>query len=269
MLKSSGIYKIGVVLAIVTLGTFLAVWRLPSAPPAAYQPSGPGEVYLALGDSLAWGARLEQPQTESYPALLERRIAAISPVEMLNLAVPGETSVSFLRRQLPQALALIERERQAGRRVSPITLDIGGNDLRNVERGPPEQRRATIATVQQNLAQILDELRQAAGRSADIAVMTYYNPYGGNPAEENSEAYWVTQLNTAIRTEAAQRGVAVADTYAAFDGGRAYSRTFILIGDIHANRQGHEAIAEQFWLALAYPPNEPDARVSQFANSTR
>ncbi|MCG8353884.1 MAG: SGNH/GDSL hydrolase family protein [Chloroflexales bacterium] len=255
MLKFLGSYKIWVALAIVTLGTSLAVWRLQPASPAAYYPNGPGEVYLALGDSLAWGARLEKPQTESYPALLEGQIAVVKPIELVNLAVPGETSVSFIRRQLPQALALIDRERQAGRRVSPITLDIGGNDLRNAERGTPEQRYTTIATVQLNLAHILDELRQAAGNRADIAVMTYYNPYGGDPAEENSEAYWVTQLNTAIRSEAEQRGMVVADTYAAFDGGRAYSRTFILIGDIHANRQGHEVIAEQFWLALGYPVN--------------
>jgi lysophospholipase L1-like esterase len=99
---------------------------------------------------------------------------------------------------------------------------------------------------------ILDELQQTTSGEADIAVMTYYNPYGGDPTIAESEAYWVTQLNAVIRAAAAERGMAVADTYAPFDGGNAYSYTHILIGDIHATRQGHQVIATQFWQALEY-----------------
>lgn len=232
----------------------LAAWRLWPTPTQVYAPTGPGEVYLALGDSLAWGARLERPATQSYPALLHARLgaSALAEIELVNLAIPGETSASFVQRQLPQARAVIARERAAGRRVSPITLDIGGNDLRGAERGTPGERAEAIQAVRQNLAHSLDELQRATAGRADIVVMTYYNPYGGDPNQENSEAYWVTQLNAAIRAEAAQRSIAVADTYAPFDGGHAYSYTNILLGDIHATRQGHEVIAAQFWEALGY-----------------
>ncbi len=246
------LWPIAILLAsLLVLGVFIG-WRFWPAPGRGYTPSGPGDVYLALGDSLAWGARLENPQTESYPALLHQRLTALRPLELVNLAVPGETSASILRRQLPDALALIERERRAGRRVSPITIDIGGNDLRGVERAGTPERQAAVEATRRNIAQLLDALRRAAGDQADIVVMTYYNPYGGDPTVVDSEAYWVAQLNTAIQTEAAQRGVAVADTYAPFEGGRVYSYTFILVGDVHANSEGHEVIAEQFWLALGY-----------------
>lgn len=232
--------------------TALALWGGRAAPAPAYTPRGPGAVYLALGDSLPWGASLSQPQTESFPALLQQRMGATVPIDLVNLAVPGETSASFVRGQLPRAVALLERERRAGRRVSPITLTIGGNDLRNAERGDQEQRRAAVAATQRNLGRIFAELRRAAGHDADIAVMTYYNPYGGDPDDVASEAYWVAQLNAAIRVEAAPHGIVVADIYAPFSGGRAYSYTYILVGDLHATAQGHAVIAEQFWQALAY-----------------
>lgn len=218
--------------------------------PRPYTPSGPGELYVALGDSLAWGFRLERPDAEAYPALVQARAGA---GRLVNLAVPGETSGSFRSRQLPRAVELIRDARRQGLRVSPITLDIGGNDLRNVERAGPAEREAAVAAARRNIARSLDDLRAAAGPDADIAIMTYYNPYSGDPAVAGSDAYWVERLNDAIRAEAARRGVAVADVYDDFLGGREYTHTFILFGDIHANAQGHALIAESFLDALRYP----------------
>lgn len=220
--------------------------------PRAYAPQGPGDIYLALGDSLAWGFALDRRDAESYPALIRAALGAGREIALVNSAFPGETSASFLRSQLPRALRVIREARAEGRLVSPITIDIGGNDLRNAERGGQAERAAAVEAVGRNLAQILDELRAAAGPQADIAVMTYYNPYGGDPASTGSEAYWVVRLNATIGAVAAPRGVAVADVYPAFDGGRAYTHTLILFGDIHANAQGHRLIAEVFLTALRY-----------------
>lgn len=223
-----------------------------AAPPPAYAPQGPGEIYLALGDSLAWGFSLDDREAESYPGRIHARLAAEAPIELANLGVPGATSGSLLEGQLPRAVELIRAARREGRRVSPITLGIGGNDLRTVERAGPEERAAAVAAARANIGRALDELRAAAGPRADLAVMTYYNPYGGDPAAEGSDAYWVEQLNLAIRGEAARRGVAVADVYPAFTGGRFYTHTFVLFGDIHANAQGHALIAETFLETLGY-----------------
>lgn len=220
--------------------------------PSLYAARGQGDIYLALGDSLAWGFRLDDPSAESYPALVSTTLNARAPLETVNLAFPGETSDTFIRRQLPRAVALIREARGRGLRVSPITLNIGGNDLRSVERAGPAERTAAVAAARRNLARILDELRAAAGPTADIAVMTYYNPYGGDPGREDGEAYWVARLNQAISEEATRRGVAVADVYPAFADGRFYTHTFVLFGDVHANALGHRLIADQFVEALGY-----------------
>ncbi len=235
---------------LLALALMAAAWN--ARRPLANPPQGPGDIYLALGDSLAWGAGLDDPAAQSYPALLHAAMAAGQPIELANLSVPGETSGSFVARQLPRALELLAAARREGRRVSPITLDIGGNDLRSVERAGPAEREAVVAVARTNIAEALDALRSAAGPDADLAIMTYYNPYGGDERLEGSDAYWVERLNEAIREEAARRGVLVADVYPAFAGGRYYTHTFILSGDIHANAQGHALIAEIFWEALGY-----------------
>jgi lysophospholipase L1-like esterase len=222
----------------------------------SYAPGGPGDLYLALGDSLAAGFIVDQPE-DAYVARIAAAIRQRQPIELRNLAVPGETSASFLRRQLPQALALIREQRAAGKRVSPITLDIGGNDARMVENASNEERRRAIATIEANIGSALDQLRDATsdafGRpSADIAIMTYYNPFPGDPANQDSPAYWSAQLNAAIVRAAAQRGVAVANVEQAFAGGNVYRYTYIAAGDVHANSDGHAVIAEQFVRALGY-----------------
>jgi lysophospholipase L1-like esterase len=114
-----------------------------------------------------------------------------------------------------------------------------------------EQRRATVQRIGQNIGAALDALREASP-DADIAVMTYYDPIGGDPAIVGSEAFWVKQLNDEIRAQATSRNAAVADVYTAFSGGRAYEYTNVLVGDIHANARGHTLIAEQYWRALGY-----------------
>jgi lysophospholipase L1-like esterase len=219
--------------------------------PVSYTPQGPGNIYLALGDSLAWGFQLDERTSESYPALLHAELSARQPIELRSLAFPGETTGSLLNGQLRRAEDLIAEAQRDGLRVSPITITIGGNDLRNVERRGPAERAAAVETAQRNIGTLLAALRRAAP-SADIVIMTYYNPYGGDATILNSEAYWVAQLNSAIASEAARYGVALADAFTPFEGGRAYTHTFILINDVHANAAGHQLMAEAFWQALGY-----------------
>jgi lysophospholipase L1-like esterase len=225
--------------------------RTQATPTGPYRPQGPGALYLALGDSLATGFRLADPARESYVALLAARLAPLGVGEHRNLAVAGATSASLLERQLPQAVETIARAQAAGLRVSPISVGIGGNDMRAVERAGGAERERALEQLALNLGQALDTLREAAP-DADIAVMTYYDPYGGDAGVPGSDAAWIARFNATIRAEAERRGVAVADVEAAFGGGRSYEYTNILLGDVHANRQGHVGIAAQFWQALGY-----------------
>lgn len=233
-------------------------WRRTAAEPSPYAPLGPGDTYLALGDSLAAGFTVGDPR-EAYVARIGAALRQAAPeITVRNLAVPGETSGSFRAGQLPRALQFIAAEQAAGRRVSPITLDIGGNDARAAERLDLAGRTEAIARIEANLGRSLDELLEATRgrdgkRGADVVVMNYYNPYGGNPADETAPAYWTARLNQAIARAAAARGVPVADVATAFGGGLVYRYTYITAGDLHANADGHRVIAEQFWQALAYP----------------
>lgn len=245
---------LGLVILVVLLG---GGWYWTQASAArTYTPTGPGDVYLALGDSLAAGFIVDQPE-DAYVARIAAALQQQRSIEVRNLAIPGETSGSFLRRQLPQALAFIQEQRAAGKRVSPITLDIGGNDARAVESASNEERRRTIATIEANIGSALDQLLAATSTrfgqpTADIAIMTYYNPYPGDPADESSPAYWSAQLNAAIIRAASTRGVAIANVEESFAGGNVYRYTYIAAGDVHANSDGHALIAEQFVQALGY-----------------
>jgi lysophospholipase L1-like esterase len=218
-------------------------------------PAGPGDVYLALGDSLAAGFTVSQPD-EAYVARIGAALRQRQPIAIRNVAVPGETSVSILRAQLPRALGIIEEERAAGRRVSPITIDIGGNDALAVERAPNDVREAAIARIERNIGTLLDQLIAATTedgqRTADIVIMTYYNPFPGDESDPDSAAYWGVRLNEAIARVAEERGVAVADISDAFAGGNVYRYTYIAAGDVHANADGHALIAQHFVEALGY-----------------
>jgi lysophospholipase L1-like esterase len=246
-------------LLLVCIGSGAWYWtqtKQQVAQPEPYEPRGQGDVYVALGDSLAAGFIVDEP-TDAYVAQIATALRETAPIELRNFAVPGETSTSFLRHQIPDAVKYIQEQRAAGKRVSPITLDIGGNDARAAERGSVEQRQQTIAAIEANIGTALDQLLVATADrngqpTADIAIMTYYNPFPGDPNNQASPAYWSSQLNEAITRAATRRGVAVADVAGAFEGGKVYRYTYIASGDIHANSDGHTLIAERFLAALRY-----------------
>ena len=110
---------------------------LPAVPAAADEPEG--TIYLALGDSLAWGEGATDRFETAYVPHFYRFLRGDSHSrarELVNLAVGGETSESFITGwldpgpqrtpQLNQALAVIA---DPNTDVSVVTLDIGGNDL--------------------------------------------------------------------------------------------------------------------------------------------
>src|SRR5688500_17219799 len=85
-----------------------------AAEPTPYAPIGPGDTYLALGDSLAAGFTVGDP-AEAYVARIASALRQTAPgMAVRNLAVPGETTGSFRAGQLPRALELIASERAAG-----------------------------------------------------------------------------------------------------------------------------------------------------------
>lgn len=189
---------------LIALG-FSACTRMPPDIPGAAHPSAEndGPVYLALGDSLAYGmqiGKLKQALAAGPldPALfdtgyvdhLAADLRARDPDwRVVDLGCPGETSASFITgpcafassgkpfgtvplplhhaysaSQLDAALSVLGQPRN---RVRLITFDLGINDLRAVEAGCPDPAHAPDrynACMQAHWPNALSQIRQRLER---------------------------------------------------------------------------------------------------------
>jgi lysophospholipase L1-like esterase len=271
-------------LTLLTLSTLLLAISLAmplgAAEPPTLAAAGLGDIYLALGDSLATGD--EEPSNTAaegdlpgYPAYLSEMLNQTLPISYTNLGVSGETSSSMLAPggQLDAAVAFIGTERAAGRRVSPVTLSIGGNDMVNVLLGSTTTVTDALTLYRANLEQILDRLVLALDEggepSGDLLLMNYYNPYPNlaafvPPGQLNADPDRdVPRFNQIIAEAAAARGLTVVDAYAAFLG-REASLTFVRFPynldptalrrnfDYHPREAGHRVLASGFADATGY-----------------
>jgi lysophospholipase L1-like esterase len=241
---------------------------VPAAAGVAAPP--PPATYLALGDSLPAGVGAAPGQ--GYVPLLAAELVASRHcgggqalgcrLELVNRAVSGATTVSLVSGQLPGAVALLEERNGNATPVDDvrlITITIGGNDVFTTSviaaclgGLTPTCQRTVAVQLQQvsvNYATILGQLREAAGPSTTIAVMTYYNPLpacrlaalapladmvleGGGPLTSG--------LNDIIRARAAAVDAVVVETAPVVD------RTEVQPDCLHPNGDGHADIAEAF-----------------------
>lgn len=220
---------------------------------SAYASTGPLQQYLGLGDSLAYGFQPNGVNNDGYVQQFYTHLRNNYPsLTLTDYGCGGESSSQMIvtygcpsgnihdqwpnfntTSQLTGALSLIGSS--SLNQVSPVTLDIGGNDMtpsfthNTCEYGntgpnplaspPPPSWTTELATLDQNLTQastgILPRLTsalQANGRG-DLIMLNYYNyldytyplPQGGNatPACPNAIPY-VQQLNQHLAHDAAQ-----------------------------------------------------------------
>lgn len=237
-------------------------------------------IYLALGDSLAWGDGASVPAHNGYVPRLAGYFHGAShggADRLVNLAVRGETTSSMMAPggQLAQALAVISDPTTD---VRMVTLSIGGNDLLNLINDPTDPClvdftsptcQGMIATeltgVATRLPQILGSLK--AGLAADpgeekIFVTLLYNPFGGtgSPLEvpidvglrgtdmtincaANAVDPMKVGLDDVVGCTAMAFGAIVVDLYPAF-GDRALQLTHMSEGfNVHPNNRGYALIA--------------------------
>jgi lysophospholipase L1-like esterase len=214
----------------------------------AYATSPEGPVYLALGDSYAFGFGTPREDKLGYVPVLSRWAHAIdcgeaSPeacplLELVNLGVPGATSTTLIASQLPAALELVADRNTDGdseNDVVLITVTIGGNDLfspviGNCSAGATPACVQTIQTLfttyVANLGVTLGSLRSVAGPDAEIVITTYDNPLGGchlaalEPLADavlEGGAGVPVGFNDLVRAVAAATNVEVADTFGQLD----------------------------------------------------
>jgi lysophospholipase L1-like esterase len=229
-------------------------------------PPGIGSEYMALGDSVAYGLGAPVPNDQGFAGLFYNNyLKRVQPdlTTYRNLAVPGETSTSFIsgsngnktKPQLQRALDELDAAAKAGRRVSPVTLTIGGNDMLEARGKSNAEREAALVRFDTNLSQILDELKANAGQ-ADLIVTTYYNPYGYSSGGDDFETSWVQRFNDTIKRRAEEHGDKVADFFSPVRG-HEQALTWIGVGDVHPNTAGHPVLAQALWKATGYDKNPP------------
>ena len=262
----------------------------PTAEASNFNP--PKHFYLALGDSVPFGAQLgkffQELSTGTYdPATFNTgyvddfsaRLRTLNPqVDTVNMSCPGETTESFTKQCVfhsvlgfalhtnyssSQEAAAVSFLRGHPGQVSPITITLGLNDALLPCAGPTflvdvscvhTTMPAALQTAPQNLSKIIGDLQEASP-SSEIIVMTYYNAFF---VEDPSTDALISALNDEIAGVAAARSVRVADAFKPFNrDGNEYATICALTlmcpnRDYHPSDAGYGVIAQQFWTASSY-----------------
>jgi lysophospholipase L1-like esterase len=275
MLKDAHTYRriiVPITLAILLLFAFApAALAASSAQPS--WPTGIKQHYLALGDSLAFGFQPNGDFTHGYVTDLFQMIQSEGVQDVKNLGCPSESSTTFINggicpyspfsSQLAAAEAFLHAN--AGK-VSPITLDIGANDVlldlaSNTCTVNKTKFDSDLATLNTNLTgTILPGLKAALtinGRvTGDLVLMNYYDPFQNFCP---NTVHFAQRLNSALAADAKAFGFFIVNVFGAFGGPgvpnpNLCNYTWICSSppgpDIHPNNTGYSVIANTFAAAL-------------------
>lgn len=262
--------------------SFLFVFAL--APAAFAQPNtstparvGPKSHYLALGDSLGFGFQPNLDFDDGYANDFFSNLKTHGTTTSANLSCPGETSVTFLNGDCPfpllrkfpyigsQLKAAVAYLNHYKGQVSPVTLDIGANDVDgdiNSKTCVTDMTKfnSDIATLDTNLTKtILPQLKAAmtvnGQMTGDLIVMNYYDPFQN------------TCPNTVAGTEELNQHLAndvsgsatIVNVFAAFGGATTpnpnicnFTWMCSVFKNIHATDQGYRVIATTFENGIGY-----------------
>lgn len=259
----------------------------------------PTQTYLALGDSIAFGETNiiptsfgDQGYVKLYADFLATQNAGVRP-DVINLAIPGETSTSFLtgisspgfavhslldsvnlnyqgnplESQNSLMLDRIALEQSAGHVINTVSFALGTNDLRPFELAnpnffslPPAQQAVLVngffATLTGNYVTTLSEIRTALPQ-ARLLLLNYYNPnaiFGPTDVFNIIDAQFDAGQTALINDLATPFGAQVVDIHTPFVGHEA-DLTYILSGDVHPNDLGYGVIADQMISATVPEPS--------------
>ena len=230
---------------------------------------GPKQHYLALGDSLAFGFQPNGDFSHGYVVdFFEQDLQKDGVKDFLNLGCPGETSTTFISSGCPAApsssppqltSALAYLHANAGT-VSPITLDIGANDvLPDIDPTTctiNQSKFATdLATLDANLTQvILPQLHTAltvnGQLTGDLVMMNYYDPFQNICP---NTVPFTEEENQHLANDVSGFG-SIVDVFAAFGGAKTPNPHICKYTwmcsftppNIHPTDKGYEVIADTF-----------------------
>ena len=275
-----------VVLAVLLIAALVGVDLLVLSRNNPAQAFGP-HYYMALGDSLSFGYQPNLDFTSGFADDIFNDLHKANVTAIVNYACAGETTTSMIQGgcpgrfahhgsysgpQLPAAVNFLKSADNYGR-VSPITLEIGSNDVLpdwdpttcSITAGADVD--ADLARMDANLTQtILPQLLSALGarknaNNGDLHLLNYYNPYAKACPDS---AQFVHEVNDHLAADAAQFRIPVVDVYLAFGGDNDTAShicefTWICssVDDIHPTNKGYAVIAQAVETALALPGGNP------------
>ncbi|HEX7736380.1 MAG TPA: GDSL-type esterase/lipase family protein [Ktedonobacteraceae bacterium] len=238
MARKQGWYVLRMVLLWVTLLACIPViashafgaGRFSRAQPA---PVGPKAYYLALGDSLAFGYQPNWNWAGGYASDFARDLTTRGTRNYVNLGCPDENSFTMINGGCPYELlhksvylgpqldAAVNFLRAHAGQVSPVTLDIGVNDL------IPDLNGATctinpkwtsdLALAMNNfknviLSRLIAAMTVNGQMTGDLILLNYYDPYQDKCPNTVAD---IQVLNQGLATAAAGRATMV-DVFSAF-----------------------------------------------------
>lgn len=232
--------------------------------------------YMAIGDSLAFGYQPNLNWVNGYANYFYNNLKSHGVTSYVNFACAGETTATmskggcpyaYLKKELyfgPQLKSAINFLHSHAGKVSPVTLDIGANDVLkdlNISNCTVSANWATdMATVDANLTQVILPQLVAAmtvngQRTGDLLLMNYYDPYQNICP---NSVYYVQQLNQHLAADVAGLATLV-DAFASFGGATTpdpnicnYTWICSAFKDVHAKDAGYSAMASAFEQAAGY-----------------
>lgn len=237
--------------------------------------------YMALGDSLSFGYQPNLDFSSGFADDIFNDLRKVNVTGAVNYACAGETTDtmihggcvgrfahhgSYFGAQLQAAIDFLKNPRNYGR-VSPITLEIGSNDVipdwDQTTCAASPNADVDLARMDENLTKvILPQLLATLGArtnagNGDLHLLNYYNPFAKKCP---GSAPFVNELNSHLAADAAQFRIPVVDVYTAFGGDTAtasnicdYTWMCTSFDDVHPTNKGYQVIAKAVETALGLP----------------
>ncbi len=279
MLGKSRTYRYLVVpiTLIVSLFIILSPISLASSHGQGNSLIGPKKYYLALGDSLAFGYQPDFDFFQGYVDSFYSDLRRHGVEHLANLGCFAETSSTFINgscpvwflkkswysgSQLKNALNFLHNH---SGQVSPVTLDIGANDLQGDIKTSTcsvnSRFDSDLARLDKNLTGIiLPQLKAALtvnGKlTGDILLMNYYDPYQNICPQQ---VPYIQKFNEHLANDVKGFGVIV-DVFAAFGGSGTPNPNICndtwmcskMFHDFHATTKGYSVSASAFEKSAGY-----------------
>lgn len=273
----------GALIVLLLFAALIGIIFIPTHWPATVPVTSPNphvkHYYLALGDSLAFGFQPDFNWDQGYAEQWWPELQRHGSRAFLDYGCNGATTQDFIHGTCPfarvrhsyftgsQLGAAVAFLKAHPGQVSPVTLDIGADDMLPKINASDCTVSHTwdnaLATVNRDLTQtILPQLTQAmtnaqGQRTGDLWMLNYYNPY------ENTcprDAGYIKQVNQDLARDAAQFGIQVVNIYQAF-GGDAHPnpklcpltwRCGLLQQSVHPNTTGYSIITHALERTAGY-----------------